>query len=198
MICTQGYSLLRGICKKCINGCSFCTNNETCINCMSRFELNSLQECIPNDTFDFKLNKYKIYKNNVSKLFFRGEAISDLENIESSECDRNCKKCYQNTGKCKECKLHYRLEDNKFIKQYFDINCLQCSKFHDYDKCNKCRQGYKIEDEKCILNCNIPGCINCTIENEEEICKKCNRDYKINNGNCIKKINLGFLVCFLD
>ena len=194
VICTQGYFLLGGICKKCINGCSFCTNNETCINCMSGFELNSLQECIQSENFDFNVNKYKIYKNKLIKMIFPKEPISDFEIIENSECDRNCKKCYQNTGKCIECKLHYRLEDNKCIKQCSDINCLQCSLFYDYEKCNQCRQGYKIEDEKCIHICNIPGCIDCTIENDKEICNKCNIDYKINNGSCKKKINLGFIV----
>ena len=58
VICGQGYYLLGGICKKCIDGCSVCSNNNTCDYCMSGYELNSDNQCIFTNNFDFSINIY--------------------------------------------------------------------------------------------------------------------------------------------
>ena len=69
VICGQGYYLLGGICKKCIDGCSVCSNNNTCDYCMSGYELNSDNQCIFTNNFDFSINVYNNYKNFLIFLF---------------------------------------------------------------------------------------------------------------------------------
>ena len=194
LVCTQGYYLLGGICQKCTYGCSICKNNETCINCMSGFELNSSQKCISSKHYDFNINIYKKYKNKLFMIFNVFERIIDLGNINVKECDPNCKKCYQNTGKCIECQTNYKLQDNKCIKYCLDSNCLKCSMIHGYEKCEECRKGYSIEEGKCVYNCIIPGCLDCTIENGKEICKKWDENFKFDKDSYKKKKKIIYVV----
>ena len=194
LICTQGYYLLGGICHKCTYGCSICTNNETCISCLSGFELNSSQKCISSKNFDFNINKYKIYKNKLFMIYNVFNRVIDLGNIKLAECDSNCIKCYQNTGKCIECQTHYKLKDNKCIKYCSDSNCLQCPMINGQEECKECRKGCLIEEGKCVCDCILPGCIDCTFENGKKICKKCGANYKLDKGSCKKEINFAFVV----
>jgi hypothetical protein len=39
LMCSQGYYLKDGICKRCINGCSMCINDNTCQYCLSGYKL---------------------------------------------------------------------------------------------------------------------------------------------------------------
>ena len=190
LICNQGYYLLGGKCKKCINGCSYCLNDNSCIMCLSGYELNSQNECIPSSQLDFNTDIYKVYKNNLFSVFYPEEYKTNL-NIEIPECDIRCSKCYQNTGICKECTSPYKLENNKCIKSCSDENCLECTIEGSKDYCTKCKEGYIVKSNQCIYNCTSEGCLLCTLEDEQEICSKCDTNYSLDESQhkCKKNIN---------
>ena len=194
LVCTQGYYLLYGQCIKCTNGCSICTNNDTCLYCLSGYELNSENKCELSNNFDFNLNKYNKYKNQLIKANYPNETINNNTNIISEiiECDQNCAKCYDNTGVCKECNTLYIVEDNKCVKHCSD-NCLQCSLINGNENCDKCAEGYIVKSGKCIYNCTDKNCLSCKLENETEICDKCALNYHLNDGGSICKADFNYV-----
>ena len=196
-VCTQGYYLLGGICHKCPYGCSICTNNEACITCLSGFELNSSQECISSKNLDFNINKYEIYKDILLKVLYAFDRIIDLGDINAAECDLNCKKCYQNTGKCIECQTKYKLRDNKCIKYCSDdINCQKC--YQNTNKCIECEPNYRLQDDKCIKYCSDPNCLQCPVIQGYEKCKECVKGCIIKEGKCVCDCKIpGCLDCTL-
>ena len=191
LICNQGYYLLGGKCFKCSYCCAFCTDNDTCTYCISGFELNSQNTCVYTSKLNFNKYLYKQYKNSLLKINYPNEAISDLEAVVIQECDKNCAKCYQNTGECLECKSHYLLSNNECIKYCNDNHCLECSIDDDYEYCNKCEKGYIVKNGKCVYNCTKSGCLSCTLEDNEEICSKCDADYSLDESShtCKRGIN---------
>ena len=46
--CIQGRYLIEGLCRKCIDGCAYCSNSETCDYCLSGFELTKNNKCKKN------------------------------------------------------------------------------------------------------------------------------------------------------
>ena len=191
VICTQGYYLLNGICKRCTEGCSICSDDDTCIYCLSGYELNSIKKCNKTDKFDFNLNLYKMKKNELIKKNYPLENIVDLDNLEVPECDKNCLKCYQNTGECKECETLFQLKENKCEKYCSDSNCLECAMINGFEKCLECKTNYILKNGICIYNCTDRNCISCVFENETEICKRCDPNYNLDEENniCKRKVN---------
>ena len=184
LICNQGYYLLYGQCIKCIHGCSICTNNDTCLYCLSGYELDSQKKCVLTYIFDFNLNKYYKLKNQLIESNYPDEKI-DSTNIISEivECDKNCLKCYDNTGICKECGTMYILQDNKCIEHCSDDNCLKCSLINEKEYCEKCKEGYYLKNNKCAYNCTDKNCLSCKLENDTEICEKCAANYNLDDSN---------------
>ena len=202
LICTQGYFLLYGICIKCPEGCSVCINNETCILCLSGFKFNSEKKCVLSNNFDFNINKYKKYKNKLIETNFPEEKKyikDDISDKDIVECDKNCIKCYDNTGVCKECDKLYILENNTCIKHCSDDNCLDCSLFRETEQCNLCKEGYILKNKQCYYNCSDPHCSSCALENNTEICYKCAINYKLdkNNKNCKSDTNFFVVIFFI-
>ena len=191
LICMQGYYLLNGICKRCTEGCSICADSNECINCLSGFELNSNKRCIPSNKFDYNINLYKMKKNKLIKKNYPDENVIDLGSLDIPECDKNCLKCYQNTGVCKECDSLYKLTDNKCEKYCSDTNCEECSMINGFEKCSKCKTDYILKNGLCVYNCTDINCISCVFENETETCVKCDPNYDLDkkNNKCKKKIN---------
>lgn len=62
-ICSQGRYKIGGLCKKCIKGCASCSNNKTCVYCLSGFELTKNKTCQLTNIFDFDLKSYNDYNN---------------------------------------------------------------------------------------------------------------------------------------
>ena len=143
LICSQGYYLFSGICIKNIEGLSICSDNDTCLYCLSGYEFNSEKKCVFINNYDFNVSEYKRFKNELIKLFYPGEIIQpdddngikefnytkeiitvgyDTSDSVSPiiECNSNCLKCDENTGKCEECNLLYYLENNTCIKHCSD------------------------------------------------------------------------------
>ena len=192
VICNQGYYLLGGECKKCIDGCAVCSNSDSCIDCFSGYELNSANTCVYTNKANFNTNLYKKYKNDLLKSYYPNEPRDDLEAVVIPECDKNCAKCYQNTGECLECKTHYLLEDNECVKHCSYSNCLECTiDLDDLEFCTKCETGYIVKNGKCIYNCTNRGCLSCTLEDNEEICTKCDINYSLDESShkCNKSHN---------
>ena len=169
LICNQGYYLLGGLCYKCTEGCSICSNNQTCQYCMSGFELNSDKKCVLTYNFDFNIDLYNQFK----------------QELVQKECTDN---------KCLYCTYRYDIETcGKCINGY-GPNGIKC--FHCFDKCidcyywsrmicRECISGYRVDDKGgCELICSDENCLNCYLDDGKEICKKCKNNYKPNGKNC--------------
>ena len=191
LICMQGYYLLNGQCIRCTQGCSICSNNDTCINCLSGFDLNSNKKCVLSNKFDYNVNLYKIKKNEMIKKNYPEENIIDLGDLEVPECDKNCLKCYQNNGVCKECNNLYKLNDNKCEKYCSDTNCADCSMINEFEKCSKCKTNYILKNGLCVYNCTDINCLSCIFEDGKETCKRCDPNYDLDEKKniCKKKTN---------
>jgi hypothetical protein len=72
-ICAQGYYNIGGICKKCIDGCSKCSNNYTCDYCFSGYQLKYDGQCELNNIFDFNVDLYIYYKEILYKKYHENE-----------------------------------------------------------------------------------------------------------------------------
>ena len=121
IICTQGYYLLNGICKRCPQGCSKCFNSDTCIHCLSGYELNAEKKCYYTGNLDFNLETYQNYKNELIKLYYPGEIVQ-ITNVDSNnekvECDENCLNCsvIDNNKQCIECNKNYILKNGNCLE----------------------------------------------------------------------------------
>jgi hypothetical protein len=124
IICTQGYYLLNGICKRCPQGCSKCFNSDTCIHCLSGYELNAEKKCYYTGNFDFNLETYQNYKNELIKRLYPEEikqitnVDSNDSNIEKIKCDENCLNCslIDNNKQCIECNENYILKNGTCLE----------------------------------------------------------------------------------
>lgn len=193
VICTPGYYLLGGECKRCINGCAYCTNPTTCEYCLFGYNLNSAGECVLDYNYDFNPTLYKKIRNDLIKSKFPKEKVDELSDTsELPKCDINCDKCYDSTGKCVECKPLHNLENNVCVKYCTDKNCLTCSLFYGNEQCTSCKEGYEVKSGKCAYICSDSNCLSCNYENDTETCTKCMNDYEVNDKNpsqCKAKIN---------
>jgi proprotein convertase subtilisin/kexin type 5 len=194
--CRQGYRFDNGNCLKCPKGCSKCRTNDKCDYCFSGYHLNSDMQCILSNTFDFDINIYKSKKKALINKYYPEIYISE-ELSPNIECDKNCKKCYDNTGVCKECKTNYNLVGNKCIYECSSPNCIckipDCEKCSNKkpNSCTKCKNGRQLIDGRCwniANNCqdNIPECILC---NGHDKCYSCSDKYILNEEKdvCKKK-----------
>ena len=109
----------------------------------------------------------------------------DINNL--MECDKNCIKCFDNSGKCIECDKLYTLQENKCIKQCTDEKCLDCSLNNDEEICNKCAKGYQPNEEKCTLICSDSNCSKCGLIKNKEYCSECKGGYRLKNEKCVVK-----------
>ena len=210
VICTLGYYLLNGECKRCTDGCAICSNDNECDYCLSGFYLDSNKKCYMSDNnFDFNINKYKQLRNERIRSKFPGEStINDIDYSEILNCDPNCVNCYQNTGICKQCKSLFVLENNQCVKHCTDINCLDCSMINGNERCSECQEGYYLKNGKCYYKCSDPHCLYCSLQDEIEVCDQCNFEYKLDESkqHCKAKINyislvftlIGFLVIIIS
>ena len=192
LLCDQGYYLVGGICNNCTYGCSICNNNETCQYCLSGFKLTNDKKCELNadnlNDFDFSVNKYKKYRNQLIKRKYPNEIINEEEDFDDVvECDSNCNKCYDESGQCIECNQLYILEDNKCIKHCSIDNCLDCYLRYDTERCSKCEPGYYVKNDKCVYNCSDPNCLSCYLLDGKEICTQCSLNYKLEDLKCKSK-----------
>ena len=193
VICAQGYYLINGICKKCIEGCSLCSNNQTCDYCFSGYELNNDKQCIFNENnFDFNIDLFNYYKKRIYEYNFPKEKHNVLIKNDSNIklCDKNCLKCYDNSGVCLECDKLYKLVDNKCIQDCSIENCLECRLLGIYEVCLKCKEGYitSFNKDNCALKCSDIKCMNCSIKDGDEYCNECIPGYKFDKSKkiCVK------------
>ena len=211
LICKQGYYLISGICKKCGEGCSRCANDTYCIYCMSGYELNSERGCNLTYNFDYNVDVYQERKNKLISIYHPEEVIQQetTQNIiitlineteitinETSElneiinipktlsCDKNCKKCKDNTGVCIECQQNYNLVDNKCNLICSDKKCLSCDLKDGKQICTRCNSGYEIKSDKCELICSIEKCESCYLLGSLLICTKCEDGYVYSGEIC--------------
>ena len=198
LLCDPGYYLLAGICYKCTYGCSTCNNNETCQQCLSGFKLTDEKTCQLNEDnlndFDFSINKYKKYRNQLIKRYYPNEIINEEEIDDVIECDSNCKKCYDEKGICKECNELFILQDNKCEKHCSNENCLDCYMRFGNEVCSKCEPGYYVKNDKCVYNCSDPNCLSCYLLEGKELCTQCRFNYKLEDLKCKSKTRIMIII----
>jgi hypothetical protein len=197
-ICAQGYYNIGGICKKCIDGCSKCSNNYTCNYCFSGYQLKYHGQCELNNIFDFNVDLYIYYKEILYKKYHENEihnkSAKNISNIKI--CDTHCMSCYENTGICKECIKPFILNNNKCEVKCIDDNCVDCFYFGNHEVCNKCKDGYTLSfyRDKCVLKCSDLNCLSCSkLEEEEgEFCHECFPGFKYDKSKkiCVKNNNI--------
>ena len=204
LICKQGYYLLSGVCKKCGEGCAQCANATVCIYCMSGYELTPDKGCNLTYNFDYNIDVYKDRKNKLISIYHPEELIqpegseniiNNSQNIQSEinktivipkvlSCDKNCRKCKDNTGKCIECNSNYILSENKCNLMCSDKNCLSCELKDNKQICNECISGYEIVSGKCELICSIDHCTDCSLIGSLLICTRCENGYVYDGEIC--------------
>ena len=99
-------------------------------------------------------------------------------------CDKNCLKCYDNTGKCKECIPNYTLKDDKCSLICSDKNCDNCEIKDGKEICSKCLPYYELKDNKCNIICSIDHCSSCSVKNNNLNCNYCKSGYYLDNNKC--------------
>ncbi len=197
-ICSQGYYNIGGICKKCIDGCSKCSNNHTCDYCFSGYNLNDDGQCELNNIFDFNVDLYIYFKEILYRKYHTNEihSKSAKNNSNIKLCETRCISCYENTGICKECIKPFILNNNTCTLKCIDDNCVDCFYFGNHEVCNKCKDGYMLSfyRDKCVLKCSDINCLSCSkLEGDEgEFCHECFPGFKYDKSKkiCVKSNNL--------
>ena len=211
--CNQGYYLLGGLCYKCITGCSICFNNYSCEYCFSGFELTSNKQCNLTYNFDFDIDVYNKYKEELlNKTCSIDKCLSctfrDMKEscqkcskgygfnyYQCVKCQRNCENCQIHNHRlyCIECEGGYKIDDEGECSLICsDNNCLDCYLDNSFDYfsskeyCRKCISGYKPNEEKCLKCSNWEGCRDCVFKNGKEYCDECYSGYFLKDGNCTK------------
>ena len=181
------------ICKKCIDNCSYCHNNNECMICSKDYTLlngKCVKEC--------PLEYVKVNENDFN--FCR-------------KCSSGCNQCEEtDTEICKSCIQNKYLFDNKCIdfcpEQYYSNEFNICNKCSVDDcsicsnngkTCEKCTGSYAILNNKCLENCpsgfkrsdNKLHCEECLVDNcnncdiDKNICNRCNKDFfKLSDDLC--------------
>ena len=113
----------------------------------------------------------------------------------------NCLRCFQDSGKCEECKDNYKLINNFCCESYCNkcnnTGCIECSDFKKYGlNCNDCPQNCFYEegglDRKCDQNTG--NCYLCVNGKWGKTCKKkCSNGCDLSILNC--DMNTGKCIC---
>ena len=123
--------------------------------------------------------------NNNNSLLNDSNKINDFKYFFS--CDKNCIKCFDNTGKCYECDKNYVLmEDKCYIAdlECSDKNCLDCELKNGKEICNNCTSGYELKNSKCELICPFDNCFQCSLNKAQLTCSKCKNGYHLDDNKC--------------
>ena len=102
------------LCSEKIKGCERCTDEETCLECNTSFDLDENNKCIPS-----ALSATRYYKDPTTSKYISCEKIE------------NCEECSSAT-ECTKCKNGYQL-DNSICKE-ININAEKQNEDKDYDK----------------------------------------------------------------
>ena len=198
--CNRGYYKKENKCNKCINGCSYCLNNEKCEYCLSGFELTKEKKCIFTNKLDFNNTLYNIRKQNLIKIDISKESNITINLSELSNFNKyipNCELYDENKGKCIKCNNYFSLINNKcesniLNKRKLDYcnipNCISCyykrifQFYYYYDEifCRTCFPGYHIVYTGCVEDCS-DFCLLCSVKG---ICLKCESWTKLIEGKC--------------
>ena len=211
LICQQGYYHIGGICKKCIDGCSICTNGNTCEYCISGYDLTPEKTCNLTYNFDYNTAVYEVYKENLIKKFYPEEivkyepiistpteikdSITNTEEristiITTSTSSPTSTTKIVDTENIKTTNLIPEIKPTEKIQNidnidkliFCDDNCVEC--FQNKGICQKCNNGYELINNKCKLKCSIDNCLNCELINEIETCNQCNDNYHLKSNKC--------------
>ena len=200
--CNPGYFLKSGVCKPCINGCFQCADSAKCQYCFSNYELKDTGICqlksSPNDV-DFNVNLYKKKKYKLIKQYYPNEydETKALPYKDIPECDSNCFKCNDSTGKCLQCNSLYILDEdtNTCIQHCSDENCLECFlNVFLAEQCKTCKSGYYSSGKNCNLKCSDENCRYCKLLDGQEICLECLPNYKLEGIACKSKTNIMVII----
>ena len=114
-------------------------------------------------------------------------------------CDKFCLKCYDNTGKCKECIPNYYLKEDKCNLICSDNNCENCEFKDGKEICTKCLPYHELKENKCNLKCSIDQCSSCSVKENNLICNYCKPGYYLKDNKCkVECLDINCDVCSDD
>ena len=195
-------------CRSCPNGCSSCTNPDTCDACAPGYYLNDQKNCVYcNVTGCANCTKQGVcaacqsgyFLANSSSCVYCGylceecasekkcrKCRTDLEQSiylsartgACNYCPDGCKTC-KSSGMCTSCKSGYTLSGFQCITcSTIDLDCRTCDE--TITQCTSCGPGRYLLNNVC-LECSS-GCDTCT---DDSKCEKCMEGYFVNaNGGC--------------
>ena len=181
--CSSGHYIVDHVCKKCINNCELCENNNSCKRCIKGYFLNSSNKCEK-----CILSNCQECVNESKCKTCKGNGIT-LDNISGQcvKCEENCFIC-QNLTMCKICNNNYGLD-------IISHKCVECGKGCNKcegNKCIGCSYYFEKPFEKGCFRCNINNCISCDSDNK---CDKCKDNFMLQKNECVYQTNsVGFLV----
>ncbi|EMD45197.1 serine/threonine kinase, putative [Entamoeba histolytica KU27] len=170
--CEEGFYLSKGQCTKCIDGCSYCLNENTCEKCLSEFILvGGLCEKITNEVME---QAHCVeYKNGRCSLCETKYYLDD--SMKCVNCPDNCTSC--TSQGCISCDQGYIVQSYLCIYSN-QTHCL--IPFFNDAGCVICEDGYFINKTTCS-SCKVFGeCIQCSFSG----CTNCSEGYYLNGVKC--------------
>lgn len=169
--CQDGFYLDSGVCKRCIPGCSVCTDGTTCDTCPSGMFSNDDGKC---QKCDYQC----------ASCYTDGPAITCDACFPNSylDTDGKCKQCSANCNDCKTpnkcyaCNAGYFVNDRSKCQQCVP-HCQQCSNPYS---CDACEIGsYFSSIEHACVKCTDRKCNTCPANS----CTDCSESYFFNSAS---------------
>ncbi|EAS04337.2 EGF-like domain protein (macronuclear) [Tetrahymena thermophila SB210] len=197
-------------CKACQQGCKYCINNESCINCADNWYLNQVNQCVSKCPDGY-------FQEQIQQTLLNGQQISKWV---CSKCHQACTTCFgYQINQCSECKKYYTLvpqntcQHPKCDSNYYALNdkiCIQCPSnclsCTANEMCYRCENGFILINGKCqnsickpgqifiesTLKCEYcdEGCTQCI--GKKSNCSNCQQNYYFWNNQCLQTCPYGF------
>ncbi|KAL4454218.1 hypothetical protein ABPG74_012175 [Tetrahymena malaccensis] len=197
-------------CKACQQGCKYCTNYESCINCADKWYLNQNNQCVskcPDGFFQEQIQQTEPNKQQISKWVCSRchQACTTCFGYQINQCN-GCRKYYTlvtpNTCQHPKCEANYYALNDKICIQC-PSNCLSCTA---NEMCFRCENGFILINGKCQNTVCKPGQIfvyenlKCEYCNEgctecignKSYCLNCQQNYYLWNNQCLQTCPYGF------
>ena len=175
-------------CNVYIDNCETCSSKDICLSCMNQYGLyNDRTKCVSvNDNKYFKKASDNLYYfcnvnlENCIECLNESECITCKSNdyiLTNKKCFLKIPLCldYDDNGKCIECKIGYKVDENENICK---IGIGQCIQVDENGSCTTCEDNYRLSNNKCYKEID-----NCDIYEQDESCKKCKNGFAFEENN---------------
>ncbi|CAD5111529.1 DgyrCDS832 [Dimorphilus gyrociliatus] len=162
MYITTGTSVECKLCSSALPGCKRCSNEDTCIECLSSsYSLSSSGKCESCSPIHAACISCDVTSG--SKKCSKCSSGYYVKDDSCASCSRNCDTCRETNDKleCTKCKTDYTVIKQNNCDRCPD-NCLDCGISNDKLVCksNMCSPGYTLNDDKSCAKCpnNCKAC----------------------------------------